>query len=64
MNNAANTTKIFNKFNGRTMAFELLADYQTTRVTTQEGKGTDFSREYAAGRLHALLNSGWKRVTG
>lgn len=62
MNNAANTQTIFHSFTGRTMTFELLPDYQTTRVTTHEGKGTDFGREYAAGRLAALLRSGWKRV--
>jgi hypothetical protein len=62
MKNAAMTQTIFHPFTGRSMTFELLADYQTTRVTTQEGKGTDFGREYAAGRLASLLRSGWKRV--
>ncbi|HEY3494787.1 MAG TPA: hypothetical protein VGK73_08885 [Polyangiaceae bacterium] len=61
-NAAATRTTIINRHNGRTMSFELLADFQTTRVTTHDGKSTEFGREYAAGRLHQFLRSGWTRV--
>jgi hypothetical protein len=62
MKNAAATQTIINPHNGRTMSFELLADFQTTRITTADGKSGEFGREYAAGRLYQFLRSGWKRV--